>query len=1241
LRRRKAFGTAAEGQPEQGTAERQPEAEKPKEKRRKNKTFLREETLRRSFFRAAVAFALSGLFVLSGLFSAGVPYALAAGAPWPQAGADGSKDRRAAVDGPGGAAVLETRWRFRAPDGNFSGDPVVGEDGTVYAGTTTGAVYALDRVDGSVKWSVAPGYPVIGSPAVDASNSVVYVAYGAGSTYALLCLDAGNGSVRWSLRTPSYYGSGDTPVTASPAAGSDGVYVPLVNGVWKVSPAGQTSWQYKGLSYGDENHCSPAVAGGKVLFVTFLGYGYALSAADKSLLWSWPVAGAPLPSGFPGEITPAVSPDGAVVYFCLPNVSTVYAVYTAYRGGKWNVPLPGFSRPAAVGAGSTVYVSDAGGNLFALDPGNGSLRWSAGPGAGAAPAGSPAVAGDGTVYLRRGLCLCAFGPDGSPFWEYSFAAEGSGAGSPVLAGDGLVLVRAESPAGEAFLLAVGPDATPPALTACDPPGGAGEVRIDAGLTLTFSENVVAKENGRIVIRKWEDDATVEEIPAAGDRVTVSGNVVTIDPVTVLACGTRYYVLVGPGAFCDLAGNECAGIGEKGAWSFTTVSPPEVAATIPADGAQNVPLDTAITVIFDEEVRAGGASGGIKVFKTGDQNSVVAFTYRVDNTTLVIEPAEGSLEPGVAYTVYLPAGAVENLAGCPLARSCIFSFTAALADEPDKTPPTAPGNLTAAPAGPGAVDLAWTASADNAGVAGYEVEMRKSGDQNFTVIGTPAGTAFRATGLAPGTAYAFRVRAFDAAGNFSAYSSTAEATTPEDRTEPKLPPRVVARSPEGSGAAASGNLSATFDLAVRAAGPQGVPFLLAPAGGAASVLSGAVGADGRTVTAPYGNLAYSTAYTVTLPAGSVTSVIYATVNEEESWSFTTAAGPDTVPPHVVATFPADGQKNVPADPVITVTFSEPVAPGDEYGRIALYAGSRAIPVATGIDGCVLSINPQIPLTGGLFFTVIVPAGAVRDAAGNPLAAERSFAFAVRPDSSPADGGDGGGYDPTGGDMPAGPGSANAGGVPGPAGREAAPRPAAAFSDLAGHWARETIGRLAAQGLVAGYPDGTFRPERPLTRAEAAALLVRVVKAPPPSAEDLRAAGKKMADAAEIPAWALRAAAAAVREGLVRGSAEDGGALFFAPERAATRAELAVMLVRARGAKTKQAPPGGLRFADAGSKPPWAAEELAAAAGAGLVRGYPDGALRPAAPVTRAEAAAMLERFLEISAPPALRLDRQGP
>ena len=72
----------------------------------------------------------------------------------------------------------------------------------------------------------------------------------------------------------------------------------------------------------------------------------------------------------------------------------------------------------------------------------------------------------------------------------------------------------------------------------------------------------------------------------------------------------------------------------------------------------------------------------------------------------------------------------------------------------------------------------------------------------------------------------------------------------------------------------------------------------------------------------------------------------------------------------------------------------------------------------------------------------------------------------------------------------------------------PKEVVSFKDIDGHWAQEPIRALAGAGVVMGYPDGTFRPENPITRAEVVAMLVRILKlhdvqgyAPTPSFTDL--------------------------------------------------------------------------------------------------------------------------------------------
>ena len=53
----------------------------------------------------------------------------------------------------------------------------------------------------------------------------------------------------------------------------------------------------------------------------------------------------------------------------------------------------------------------------------------------------------------------------------------------------------------------------------------------------------------------------------------------------------------------------------------------------------------------------------------------------------------------------------------------------------------------------------------------------------------------------------------------------------------------------------------------------------------------------------------------------------------------------------------------------------------------------------------------------------------------------------------------------------------------------------FSDTIGHWAEEAINMAFSQGLITGYPDGTFRPDEPITRAEAMTIINRVLERHP--------------------------------------------------------------------------------------------------------------------------------------------------
>jgi hypothetical protein len=89
---------------------------------------------------------------------------------------------------------------------------------------------------------------------------------------------------------------------------------------------------------------------------------------------------------------------------------------------------------------------------------------------------------------------------------------------------------------------------------------------------------------------------------------------------------------------------------------------------------------------------------------------------------------------------------------------------------DSAPPTAPQSLGAMLGG-GKVDLTWTASSDNEGVAGYRVL------RNGTQIATPPVPSYSDSSIQPGSSYSYQVVAYDANGNTSTASNVASVTTP--------------------------------------------------------------------------------------------------------------------------------------------------------------------------------------------------------------------------------------------------------------------------------------------------------------------------------------------------------------------------------------------------------------------------------------------------------------------------------
>ncbi|NDL67253.1 S-layer homology domain-containing protein [Anaerotalea alkaliphila] len=161
-------------------------------------------------------------------------------------------------------------------------------------------------------------------------------------------------------------------------------------------------------------------------------------------------------------------------------------------------------------------------------------------------------------------------------------------------------------------------------------------------------------------------------------------------------------------------------------------------------------------------------------------------------------------------------------------------------------------------------------------------------------------------------------------------------------------------------------------------------------------------------------------------------------------------------------------------------------------------------------------------------------------------------------------------------------------------------ASAFPDTAGHWAETEIAYLAGEGLVNGFPDGTFGPERTLTRAQVAMVV----------AAQLQLA-QQPAGFPDVPAghWASQAIGALEAAGVMNGY-PDGT---FLPEKAMTRAEVAAVLA---GAYSWPSTGTSSPFSDVPASH-WAFGHVQAMRDNFITTGYPDGTYKPGNPMTRAE------------------------
>jgi hypothetical protein len=195
---------------------------------------------------------------------------------------------------------------------------------------------------------------------------------------------------------------------------------------------------------------------------------------------------------------------------------------------------------------------------------------------------------------------------------------------------------------------------------------------------------------------------------------------------------------------------------------------------PTSGATGVAVTTNVKATFSEAMHTNTVNGStFTLAKQGTTTPVSAtVTYDPTTNTATLTPS-AALEAGVAYTATVKGGSggVKDQAGNALAADTTWSFTTqpALA---------APSNLTATRSGSLSnqrIDLTWTDNSSNE--TSFTVQRSTDKVNWGDLASLPANTtSYRDTPLQRKTTYYYRVYAVDSAGNKSASSNVASATT---------------------------------------------------------------------------------------------------------------------------------------------------------------------------------------------------------------------------------------------------------------------------------------------------------------------------------------------------------------------------------------------------------------------------------------------------------------------------------
>ena len=414
------------------------------------------------------------------------------------------------------------------------------------------------------------------------------------------------------------------------------------------------------------------------------------------------------------------------------------------------------------------------------------------------------------------------------------------------------------------------------------------------------------------------------------------------------------------------------------------TPPNETSTDPVNGSVNVVNNKVIKITFSEPITAGSAYSQITVKNSAGASKQMSASITGDDLNLT--PVYNYLT-GYKYTIFIPANAVKDSVGNGLATDYTSSFT--IAATVPSVNSTDPVNDSVNVPNTKVITITFSEPI-TAGSAYNSITVKNSGGAVKMMDANINGSVLTLTPVYNyliGYKYTIYIPANavkDSTGNGLAADYTSSFTIVTKT------PSVTIIDPTNNAVNVPNTktIKITFSEPITP-GSDYNSITVKNSAGASKQMTASISGVVLTLMPVY-NYLTGYKYTIFIPANAVKDSAGNGLAADYTSSFTIA----TIIPSVNGTDPVNGAVNVSNTKVIKITFNEPITAGSAYNNIKVINSAGAVKMMnSNINGSVLTLTPVSNYLTGYGYTIYIPANAVKDSAGNGLAADYISSFII--------------------------------------------------------------------------------------------------------------------------------------------------------------------------------------------------------------------------------------------------------